>query len=72
MNKLNNDTFSEIKGFGYQPSYGSNGFEIWNYFNPEKIEIEIKRGREYFPNANMLRLWLSFDAFVKNPEKFQV
>jgi hypothetical protein len=41
--------FSSIRGFNYQPSYGSTSFENWCYFKPEIIELELRRGKQYFP-----------------------
>ena len=71
MPALDNISFSKVRGFGYQPSYGSNGMEIWTNFNLAKIETEIALCKKHFPKTNMLRLWLSFDAFIKEPELFR-
>ncbi|MFP4660800.1 MAG: cellulase family glycosylhydrolase [Halanaerobiales bacterium] len=62
--------FSKIRGFNYQPSYGSTSFENWIYFDSEKIELELRRGKQYFPDMNTIRLWLSWEAYRRNPEKF--
>lgn len=62
--------YSQIRGFNYQPSYGSTSFENWLYFNPDIVELELRRGKSYFPNMNAIRLWLSWDAFVRNPKRF--
>ena len=62
--------YSSIKGFNYQPSYGSNGFEIWQQFDAVTIERELRAGKHYFPHMNAIRVWLSWDAFKRNPEKF--
>jgi endo-1,4-beta-mannosidase len=59
--------FSAIRGFNYQPSYGSTSFENWLYFKPEIFELELRRGKQYFPKFNTVRLWLSWDAYVRNP-----
>ena len=47
--------YSEIRGFNYQPSYGSSSFENWLYFNPEKIgeatvlfTIPVKDGKKVY------------------------
>jgi len=61
---------SEIRGFNYQPSYGSTSFENWINFDPEIIELELRRGKEFFPVMNTVRLWLSWAAFVRKPQKF--
>ena len=62
MVKLICDEFSHIRGFNYQPSYGSHGLEIWGYgFDIAKIERELGLGKRYFPKINTIRLWLSYD-----------
>lgn len=71
MEILKKKNYSYIRGFNYQPSYGCCGYEIWNYFNPEIVEREISLGKKYFPGLNTLRIWLSFDAFLKNPSSFR-
>jgi hypothetical protein len=67
---MENFDFSSIRGFNYQPSAGSTSFENWLYFNPELIELELRRGKHYFPKFNTVRYWLSWSAFVRNPERF--
>ena len=71
MEKLINNRFSHIRGFNYQPSYGSYGLEIWGEkFDASKIKKELGLGKKYFPKMNAVRIWLSHDAFLKNPERF--
>jgi len=62
--------WTEIRGFNYQPSYGSNGFELWRRFDPKTIETELARGKKYFPKMNALRWWQSWDAFVRDPKRY--
>jgi endo-1,4-beta-mannosidase len=62
--------YSKVRGFNYQPSWGSHGIEIWGKdFNIEICREEIGQGLKYFPHINTLRLWLSFDAFIRYPEE---
>ena len=63
--------YFEIKGFNYQPSWGSTGFEIWRSFDSERMGHELSLGKCYFPGMNAIRLWLSHDAWVRNPQKFE-
>jgi endo-1,4-beta-mannosidase len=63
--------YSQIKGFNYQPSWGSSGFEIWRNFDPERMGHEIALGKAYFPGMNAIRLWLTHDAWVRNPKRFE-
>lgn len=61
----------DIKGFNYQPSYGSSGFELWQIFDAKTIEIELARGKEYFPHINALRWWLSWDSWKRDARRFE-
>ena len=61
---------SQIKGFNYHPSYSSCPFETWRCFDFEKISEELTRGKEYFPNFNTVRIWLSWNAFCRGYEVF--
>ena len=61
---------SGIKGFNYQPSYGSSGFEIWQYFSAETVDRELGAGKRFFPKMNAIRLWLSWESFRRNPALF--
>ena len=63
------EDYSKIRGFNYQPSYGYNSFENWMYFKPDIFELELRRGKEYFPKMNAVRLWLSYYAFKYEPKK---
>ncbi|MCY3021922.1 MAG: hypothetical protein NTW87_23165 [Planctomycetota bacterium] len=62
--------YSRIKGFNYQPSWGSTGFEIWRNFDAERLGHELALGKLYFPKMNAIRLWLSHDAWLRNPKRF--
>ena len=62
--------YSQIKGFNYQPSYGSSGFELWQNFDQSVIHVELGLGKKYFPKMNAIRLWLSWDSFIRNPDLF--
>lgn len=64
--------YSKIRGFNYQPSWGSTGFEIWRNFDGERMGHELALGKCYFPGMNAIRLWLSHDAWMRNPKKFAV
>ncbi len=60
----------KIKGFNYQPSWGTTGLEIWRNFDAERMGHELSLGRLYFPGMNAIRLWLSHDAWVRDPSAF--
>mgnify|MGYP006288079605 CR=1 FL=1 len=62
--------YSEMRGFNYQPSYGSTGYELWRKFDAEVVERELGLGKQYFPGINAIRYWLSWDAYVRDPGRF--
>jgi hypothetical protein len=62
--------WAKIRGFNYQPSYGSSGFELWQKFDAPTIDVELGRGKKYFPHINAIRFWLSWDSFNRNPKQF--
>ncbi len=64
------DKYSWVRGFNYQPSWGSHGVQIWLDFKPEIYAKEVDRGLKYFPKMNALRVWLSYDAYIYDREKF--
>jgi hypothetical protein len=67
---MENRDLSFVRGFNYQPSAGSTSFENWLYFRPDLFELELRRGKQYFPRFNTVRYWLSWDAFVRNRRRF--
>lgn len=62
--------WSKIRGFNYQPSYGSNGFELWQKFDARTITVELERGKKFFPKINALRWWQSWDSFKRDPVRY--
>ena len=62
--------WSTVRGFNYQPSYGSSGIELWQRFDAGVIDRELGLGMKYFPSMNAIRLWLSWDSFLRNPKRF--
>ena len=60
--------YNNIRGFNYQPSYGSCGLELWRKFDADTIREEVGRGKKFFPKMNAVRFWLSSDAFARDPE----
>lgn len=61
---------SRVRGFNYQPSYGSTGFELWQRFDATVADRELGLGKKYFPKMHAIRLWLSWDSFVRDPDGF--
>ncbi len=62
--------YSWVRGFNYQPSWGSHGITIWNDFREATFAKEVELGLKHFPKLNTLRLWFSYDAHVADPKRF--
>jgi hypothetical protein len=62
--------YSWVRGFNYQPSWGSHGLQIWNDFREAVFIREVELGLKYFPKINVLRIWFSYDAHMAEPKKF--
>ncbi len=68
MSNVQPESYGHIRGFNYQPSYASHGIEIWaEHFDFDAIRVELGRGKEHFPATNTIRLWLSHDAWLRQP-----
>jgi len=61
---------AEINGFNYQPGYSSCTFETWHCYDPAVFRRELSRGKELFPKMNAVRIWLSWNAWCRGPERF--
>ncbi len=70
MVELVDKSFCWVRGFGYQPSYAATGVEIWCQFDERLFAIELGRAKEYFPGTTAVRLWLSFDAYLRDRYRF--
>jgi hypothetical protein len=68
---VRNQALSQMRGFNYQPSYGSCGFELWQNFEPITFAKELGQGKQLFPRIGAIRLWLSWDSFIRNPALFK-
>lgn len=64
--------FAKLRGFNYQPSWGSSGFEIWRNFDVDRMGHELAVGKAYFPGMQAIRLWLTHDAWVRDPVAFEL
>ena len=62
--------YSWVRGFNYQPSWGSHGITIWNDFREATYAQELDLGMKHFPKLNTLRIWFSYDAHVADPKRF--
>ena len=62
--------YSKIRGFNYQPGYAATTVESWRNFNAYSWETELRRGKEFFPGINAIRLWLDWTAHQFDPKGF--
>jgi len=62
--------YSQIRGFNYQPGYGSCALEVWRQFDAGVVDRELGLGKRYFPGMMAIRLWLSWDAFLRDEDRF--
>ena len=63
--------YSAIRGFNYQPSWGTCGLEIWRNFDADRYSHELALGKLHFPGINALRIWLSHDAWLRDEKRFE-
>lgn len=63
------NNYSNVAGFNYRPSYAYNSYDEWRFFDKDIIDREIGLGKKYFPKMNMIRIWLSYDAFRYEEER---
>jgi len=62
--------YAHIRGFNYQPSWGSHGITVWNNFQEKIFAQEVDQGLKHFPKLNTLRIWFSYDAHMADSKKF--
>lgn len=62
--------YSRVRGFNYQPGYASCAYEAWMWFDAAAFRRELGWGKRHFPGMNAVRLWLSWDAYVRAPRDF--
>ena len=63
--------FSGVRGFDFQPPWGSNGRDIWLKFDAAEYRRLIRLGKNAFPKMNTLRVWYSLDAWYDDPARAQ-
>lgn len=59
--------YANVRGFDFQPPWGSNGRDIWlERFDAKEYRRLVRLGKKAFPKLNALRVWLSLDAWYDN------
>ena len=66
---MNLEKYAFVRGFNYQPPWGSNGRDIWLKFDANEYRRLIVCAKKAFPKLNVLRIWLSFDAWLENSDR---
>ncbi|MDD3127514.1 MAG: hypothetical protein PHT27_07860, partial [Candidatus Izemoplasmatales bacterium] len=60
-----------VRGFNYQPSFGSNAMEIWlDNFNAATVRRELVNAKKIFPGMNTVRIWLAPEPYLRSPDAF--
>jgi hypothetical protein len=75
---LKDTSFFWVRGFNYQPGYGDEtggyedgtGWSIWRDLKIDTIKRELTRGVELFPEMTAVRIWLPYNVYLAQPEKF--
>ena len=63
------EKYGYVRGFDFQPPWGSNGRDIWARFDEVEYRRLIQLGKQAFPKMNTIRVWLSFDAWYDDREQ---
>jgi len=61
------ETYRHIRGFNFQPPWGSNGRDVWLRFDGSEYRRILEMAQKAFPKMNTVRVWLSFDAWLDDP-----
>lgn len=68
MTTLDNTSYSHVRGFNYQPSFGAHELELYGYcYDLDTIRAELERGKALFPGMNTVRLWWSHACYINWP-----
>jgi hypothetical protein len=62
--------YASVRGFNYQPSWGSNDTSIWNHFREDLFARELDLGRQHFPKIGVLRIWFSPNPWLEDRDGF--
>ncbi len=60
------EDYSRIRGFNYFPPGG-----LGSNFDPDRAELDLRRGKEYFPIMNTIRIQLSWSVYNLDPRKYE-
>jgi hypothetical protein len=60
----------QVFGFNYSGSWGTSGLDLWQHHDHGRMEVEVTKGKEFFPAWNVARWWLSQDGFQRDRLRF--
>lgn len=61
---------SDVRGFNYSGSWGTSGLDLWQHHDNDLMNVEVSRGKSFFPGWNVARWWLSHEGFQRDPQRF--
>lgn len=64
------EKYGYVRGFNFQPPWGSNGRDVWLRFDAKEYRRIIRCAKAAFPKLNTLRVWLSFEGWYDGRETF--
>ena len=62
--------YSETRGFNVLGDWGAHGITEWLNFDADRYKKMISIAKERFPGMNTARIWLSFDAYIADRDKY--
>ena len=48
--------YKDVRGFNFQPDWGTHGITIWLNFNEKRYREMLRNGLEKFPKMNTVRI----------------
>ena len=65
-----NKEYAFVRGFNVHGDWGSNGITEWLNFDAKRYKMMIDIANKRFPGMNTVRIWLSFDAYLADKNKY--
>ena len=62
--------YSDIRGFNVHGDWGNHGITEWLNFDADRYKKMITIAKKRFPVMNTVRIWLSFDAYIADKNKY--
>ena len=65
-----NKEYAFVRGFNVHGDWGSHGITEWLDFDAKRYKMMIDIAKKRFPGMNTVRIWLSFDAYLADKNKY--